>query len=43
MTVHEPVHHQPKTLGESAICFACMIGLLAAATVAVQWAIHLLP
>jgi hypothetical protein len=43
MSVHEPIHHRPKTLGESAVCFACAIGLLAAASVAVQWAIHLLP
>lgn len=43
MSVHEPIQHRPKTLGESAVCFGCMIGLLAAATVVVQWVVHLLP
>lgn len=43
MSVHEPIHHRPKTLAESAICFGCAIGLLAVASVVVQWAMHLVP
>lgn len=43
MSVHEPIHHRPKTLAESAVCFGCTIGLLAVASVLVQWAMHLVP
>lgn len=39
MALHEPVHHHhgSKTLGEGAICFACAIGALGLAAVAIQW------
>jgi len=43
MALQAPVHHQPKTLGESALCFACMVGLLIAAAVGLQWVLRLLP
>jgi hypothetical protein len=43
MALHESAQHRPKTLGESAVCFGCAIGILAAAAVAVQWLLHLLP
>lgn len=31
---------QPKTLGESAVCFACSVAILAVAAVALQWVMH---
>jgi hypothetical protein len=37
MALHEPVHHAPKPLTESAFCFACAIAALTAAAVAIQW------
>jgi len=44
MALHESAHHHPpKTLGESAVCFACAVGLLLAAAVAVQWVMQLVP
>ncbi len=43
MAVRTPVHHPAKTLGESAICFACIAGLLIAVAVGLQWMLHLLP
>ncbi len=43
MSVHEPIHYRPKTLGENAVCFGCTIALLAAAAVVLQWAMHLVP
>ncbi len=42
MALHEPIHHQPKTLAEGAVCFACALGLLGIAAVALQWAISAL-
>jgi hypothetical protein len=35
--------HPPKTLAESALCFACLGGLLLAAAVGLQWVLSLLP
>ena len=35
--------HAPKTLRESAVCFACMAGLMLAAALGLQWLLHLLP
>lgn len=43
MTLQGTTPHAPKTLGESAICFGCALGLLAMAAVVLQWALHLLP
>ncbi len=44
MALQQPVHdHPPKTLAESAVCFALMAGLLIAAAVGLQWLFHLLP
>jgi hypothetical protein len=43
MALQEHAHHAPKTLGESALCFACMAGILLAAAVGLQWVLHLLP
>ena len=43
MALQAPTEHAPKTLAESALCFACMAGLLIAAAVGLQWVLHLLP
>jgi hypothetical protein len=43
MALQEHAHHPPKTLGESALCFACMAGILLAAAVGLQWVLRLLP
>jgi hypothetical protein len=43
MTLQGTTRHAPKTLGESAVCFGCTLGLLAVAAVVLQWALHLLP
>lgn len=43
MAMPEHAQHPPKTLGESALCFACMAGIVLAAAVGLQWLMHLLP
>jgi hypothetical protein len=43
MALNAPVHHPPKTLGESAVCFASVVVLLMAAAIGLQWVLHLLP
>ena len=43
MALHEPAHHQPKTLAESALCFGCAAGIVLAAALAFQWLMHLIP
>jgi hypothetical protein len=43
MAFQAPTEHAPKTLGESALCFACMAGLLLAAAIGLQWVLHFLP
>jgi hypothetical protein len=43
MALQAPAHHPPKTLAESALCFACMAGLLLAAAIGLQWVLHLFP
>ena len=43
MALQPPAHYPPKTLVESAVCFACMAGLLLAAAMGLQWLLHLLP
>jgi hypothetical protein len=36
-------HHHAKPLAESALCFACLAGLLLAAALGLQWLLHLVP
>ena len=43
MALRASAPHPPKTLAESALCFACMAGLLLAAAIGLQWVMHLLP
>ena len=43
MAFQAPTEHPPKTLAESALCFACMVALLIVAAIGLQWALHLLP
>ena len=40
---HAPSQHGTKTLGESALCFGCAIGILALAAATLEFLMHLLP
>lgn len=37
MSLHHTAQRAPKTLGESALCFACTAAALAAFAVGLQW------
>lgn len=42
MALDHSLHRPAKTLGESAICFACTMALMLAAAVGVKWVMGLL-
>jgi len=43
MSVHPTADRTPKTLAESAVCFACTAMILVAVAVGLQWLLRLLP
>lgn len=43
MTIHQLPQNPQKSLGETAICFACMAGVLTLAAFGLQWLLRLLP
>ena len=43
MAMQPHVQHPPKTLAEGAVCFGCILAILTAAAMGLQWAMGLLP